>query len=75
MKFFSPNELSEVLGLSPDHLARMRMHGIGPRFMKIGDGRSGVIRYRDSDVEAWIESRMRANTVEPLAVSNRSFEA
>lgn len=49
-------ELAEEIGVPVQRLAVWRMEGTGPRYVKLGRS----IRYRSSDVQAWLE----ANTVE-----------
>lgn len=44
-------EVADMLGTSPASLANMRHRGVGPRFIKEG----GLLRYRSSDIETWIE--------------------
>jgi predicted DNA-binding transcriptional regulator AlpA len=56
--------IAELLGTTPQNLAQMRYRGTGPKFIKLGHR---AIRYRWSDVEAWIE----ANT---LTQSDQDFE-
>jgi predicted DNA-binding transcriptional regulator AlpA len=49
------------LGTTPGALAQMRYMGKGPKFIKLG-GRS--IRYRSSDVSAWLDAQTRQQTGE-----------
>jgi len=56
--------IAELLGTTPQNLAQMRYRGTGPKFIKLGHR---AIRYRWSDVEAWIE----ANT---LTQSDQDYE-
>ncbi len=56
----SPIEVGEFLGISINTLAAWRCAGVGPRFMKIGRR----IKYRASDVEAWMERRSGQSTTE-----------
>jgi predicted DNA-binding transcriptional regulator AlpA len=71
--FLTAAALAEELGLSPDHLARLRMEGGGPRFIKLSPGRTGQVRYRREDVEKWLAARTFTNT--STAMCDRSFEA
>jgi predicted DNA-binding transcriptional regulator AlpA len=43
------------LGLADQSLAQWRSMGIGPDWIKVGFS----VRYRRSDLEAWLESRTR----------------
>lgn len=56
------DEVSEFLGDVPvKTLARWRWTGEGPRFVRMGKH----VRYRRSDVLAWINSRVQGNDPEP----------
>jgi len=55
-------EVAEITGLSLPTLRRWRLQQQGPRYAKLG----GSIRYRKSDITAWLESRIRGG--QPIAV-------
>lgn len=55
-------EAAEFLGVSPSTLARWAMEGTGPAYFK-----TGSVRYRVRDLEAFIESRR----VEPVREARR----
>lgn len=40
-------------GLAENTIRKWRVAGIGPAYMKLGDGRSAEVRYRIVDVEQW----------------------
>jgi len=54
-------EAATVLGVKETTLEAWRCRGGGPAFLKLG----GAVRYRESDLEAFMESRLRKNTSEP----------
>lgn len=54
-------ELAEYLGLSKQQLALMRVKGSGPRFLRAS---AANIRYRWSDVEAWLDENTHQSTDE-----------
>lgn len=63
----SPNKLrapaaAEYLGLSTSTLAKMRLRGDGPVYMKAG---RRVVLYDAADLEAWLRTRKRRSTSEP----------
>jgi predicted DNA-binding transcriptional regulator AlpA len=59
-------EAAAILGgLKPQTLACWRLRGDGPAFCKIGR----AVRYRLSDLAAYIKSRRCANTAEADALS------
>ncbi len=55
------NEAAEFLRLKPNTLAKMRVAGNGPPFVKLG-GRA--VAYRKADLEAWISARVCSSTAE-----------
>lgn len=65
----SPNLLTNAeaaarLGIKPNTLERWRcLGGEGPRFIKLNPKSArSPIRYRESDIEAWLEARICTNT-------------
>jgi predicted DNA-binding transcriptional regulator AlpA len=54
------DEVAELMALSVRSVQRMRTTSGGPRFLKIMHS----VRYRQSDVEQWIASRVVASTSE-----------
>lgn len=61
----SPEDTSRYLGnrLSVQSLAKMRLDGRGPRFVKLGSR----VGYRRSSVDEWVLARERSSTSEPVA--------
>jgi len=57
-----PVQVAKLLGVSLSWLAKSRMNGTGPRFVKIGR----AVRYAMSAVQEYINSRQRLSTSEPL---------
>jgi len=53
---------AEYLGLSTSTLAKMRLRGDGPVYMKVG---RRVVLYDQSDLDAWLDGRKRRSTSEP----------
>jgi predicted DNA-binding transcriptional regulator AlpA len=53
-------QVAKVLGVSPSWLAKSRLNGTGPRFIKIGR----AVRYAMSAVREYILSRQRDSTGE-----------
>ena len=51
-------EVAAILRVQTNTLAQWRVKGGGPSFLKIGR----CVRYRASDVEAWINAQCRAST-------------
>lgn len=53
-KILSSKEVAELLGLTSAALTQMRYLGRGPNYVRLSNQR---IRYRMSDVDAWLQSR------------------
>ncbi len=59
-ELLTPVEAGRLLGgYSPAALAQLRYTGRGPKFVKVS---SRAVRYRASDLNEWIESRVRCST-------------
>ena len=56
-------EAARYLGLAQSTLAKMRLRGNGPTYCKAGPR---IVVYRQSDLDAWLESRLRRSTSEPV---------
>jgi predicted DNA-binding transcriptional regulator AlpA len=56
----APKEAAPILGLSVSWLAKARLRGDGPRFVKIGH----AVRYPLSYLRDYIRSRTRSSTSE-----------
>lgn len=48
------------VGCAPITLAKLRCHGGGPVFLKIGRS----VRYAPADLDAWLATKRRANTAQ-----------
>ena len=57
----TPKEAARLLKLSLSWLAKARMRGDGPPFVKIGN----AIRYAETALIQWLKSRQRLSTSEP----------
>jgi predicted DNA-binding transcriptional regulator AlpA len=55
-------DAAAYLGFTENWLARLRMAGAGPVFLRIGGGRK--IRYRRADLEAWATANRYRSTSE-----------
>jgi predicted DNA-binding transcriptional regulator AlpA len=53
-------ETSQILNVSLSWLAKARMRGDGPPFIKIGR----VIRYSEAALQQWVKSQQRLSTSE-----------
>ena len=59
-RLLTPRDAATVLRLSPSWLAKARMLGDGPPYVKLGRS----IRYRHGALEQWMKSRVRLSTSE-----------
>jgi excisionase family DNA binding protein len=66
MSLLTQREAALSLRLSERTLERLRVSGGGPRFLKAGK----VVRYREADLQAWIEARVRGSTSEQPAAGH-----
>jgi len=61
-------QCAEALALSERILERLRVSGAGPRFLRIRHS----VRYRPTDVEQWLASRIVRSTSEEPAQYRRA---
>jgi predicted DNA-binding transcriptional regulator AlpA len=62
MKIRSVREAAELCGLSVSRMNRFRCEGGGPKYCQLGTGKRARIGYRLTDLESWLESRVRSHT-------------
>lgn len=60
-----PRPTARLLGISENTLANWRVAGTGPPYVKLGNSRTSAIRYRRSDIKAFIAQMARTSTVDP----------
>jgi len=56
---FNETELAQALNVSVRTIRRWRSEGTGPPFAKLNDAPQSPVRYRLSDVDEWLTSRLR----------------
>ncbi len=61
---FTTEQAAEYVGLSSNTLNRWRYTGDGPRYLKLGR----AVRYRQADLDAWLDERVRESTSEECGV-------
>lgn len=61
-RLLSAVEAAEALGVSVDTLARWRIAGTGPAYVKLGRAKQATIRYRRVDLERFIGEGLRQST-------------
>lgn len=57
-QLMTPQQAADYLGVAKHTLARWRVEGGGPPFLKLG----GPVRYDVSDLDTWIDARRRGST-------------
>jgi excisionase family DNA binding protein len=57
-RLLKPNEAAEFLGLGHSTLAKLRVSGGGPNFLKLGRS----VRYSREDLQRWADERSRRST-------------
>lgn len=60
-RLMNEKEVSEAYGLSLATLRAWRFRGVGVVYYKIGRS----VRYRASDIEAWLKESVRSSTSDP----------
>ena len=60
VRLLTQSETAKLLRLSERTLERLRLQGGGPLYVKAGR----AVRYRETDLEAWIDARVVASTSE-----------
>lgn len=55
MQLLAPSEVAALIGVTVTALAQMRYERRGPDYIKIS---AQQVRYRASDVQEWIDSRV-----------------
>lgn len=55
-RLLTPKQAGELLGLEPKTLQHWRTERRGPPYVKLSEGQRGHIRYRESDILAFMRS-------------------
>lgn len=58
-RLLDPEDVANILNMSPRTLERWRAQGRGPHFVRLSGRR---VRYRNADVQRWIARQVRAST-------------
>lgn len=69
-RLLSSKEAAAILSLHPVTLAKMRMRGDGPSFVRI----RRTIRYRSQDLEKWLSLQVAHNTAHLMIVPQARVE-
>ena len=60
-KLCTPSEAAEMLGVAPQTLAHWRVRGTSPKYIVLN---ARCLRYRLSDIQAWLNDRAQESTAE-----------
>ena len=63
-KLLTTEQAAAVLGFHPSYLAKARLNGAGPKYLKIG---ARAVRYRRADIDVWLADKARNSTSDPGA--------
>lgn len=55
-------QAAKFLAVSAKSLERFRLLGTGPVYIKCGAGKKSPVRYRQADLDAWIEANRFTST-------------
>jgi predicted DNA-binding transcriptional regulator AlpA len=58
-RWLSPAEASTYTGISKSWMAKLRMHGTGPAYAKLGK----AVRYSVESLDAWMSEHARRSTL------------
>ena len=71
-EYKTTKEIADQLGLSPKSLANARCNGTGIKIPFIKMGTSGSIRYRQADIDAYMEANTFSHTGEVKVVAHEN---
>jgi predicted DNA-binding transcriptional regulator AlpA len=60
IRYLTPKEASEICRMSTDWLAKARVNGNGPPYVKFGR----AVRYDETTLHQWVKTRERHSTSE-----------
>ncbi len=66
---FKAQDAAKYLGLTESTIAKWRMSGRGPRYIKAG----ARVLYDRADLDAWLETSKRENTSQKRGAENVGF--
>jgi predicted DNA-binding transcriptional regulator AlpA len=71
-KLYDTDQAAAMFGLTREGLERWRQTGRGPKWIKLGNGKSAPIRYRSEDIEAWLAERTFTSTSDATVKSGKA---
>ena len=67
IKLLTTVDAARILSVNPDTLRRWRYEGIGPDYVKLGNGPKAQVRYDEAVLEAYIRENTRVPSVRDRA--------
>jgi excisionase family DNA binding protein len=67
-RLLTPDDLAQITGLSTETLAQWRSQRRGIPFLKLG---RNVVRYRQADLDAWLQERIVRVEQDPFVTGRR----
>mgnify|MGYP000911004930 CR=1 FL=1 len=67
-RLLTSKEAAQYLGVAEQTLRIFRMSGKGPRYVKIGGGPKGRVRYKLEDMDAYVAACTYKSTTEECVV-------
>ena len=58
-KLLTPSEAADKFQISELTLRKWRLMGGGPRYVRLGSGKRSLVRYRESDLNEWVEGHVQ----------------
>ena len=55
-------QTAALLGLQAQTLRKWRLQGLGPPYVRLGDGPGARVAYRQGDIDAWVAARVYTST-------------
>jgi excisionase family DNA binding protein len=65
-KYLTPPEAAQYIRLSASTLAKLRLYGGGPPFIRIGR----AVRYSRAELDTYMQARIARSTSEPVRHDN-----
>jgi len=66
-RLLTARQAAEFLGVSVDTLARWRVLGVGPAFVKFSHAKQALVRYRSEDLDRFVREHLHTSTSSCLA--------
>ncbi len=68
VKYLKPTDAASYLGVGFSTMAKWRIDGDGPSFLKVG----GSVRYSVADLDAWMQRHRQQSTSETLRTQRQA---